>query len=124
MPRKRVAVVGASSQRHKYGNKALRAYLQEGFEVYPVNPHQERVEELLSYPSILDIPVPLDMATFYVPPEVGIRLLDEVRQKGVPEVWLNPGSESPELLQRAEELGLKVIQACSILAIGVSPSDL
>ena len=59
--------------------------------------------------------------SFYVPPRIGLELIDAVARKPAAEVWLNPGSESPELLARAEALGLNVIQACSILDIGQQP---
>lgn len=118
-----VAVIGASTDRRKYGNKAVRAYLQQGWVVYPVNPHADEVEGIKCYASILDIPDPVDRATLYVPPEIGIQVLEEIARKGVKELFVNPGAESPELLQRARELGLQPVVACSILAIGQQPDD-
>jgi predicted CoA-binding protein len=117
-----VAIVGASRDRSKFGNKAVRAYLAQGYTVYPVNPHEQEVEGLSTYPSILDVPGPVDRASFYVPPEIGIALLSDVAKKGVRELFLNPGSESPELMARADELGLNWTLACSIVAIGESPA--
>jgi predicted CoA-binding protein len=117
-----VAIVGASRDRSKFGNKAVRAYLAQGYTVYPVNPHEQEVEGLATYPSILDVPGPVDRASFYVPPEIGIALLSDVAKKGVRELFLNPGSESPELMARADELGLNWTLACSIVAIGESPA--
>jgi predicted CoA-binding protein len=117
-----VAVVGASTDRSKYGNKAVRAFRTTGFDVYPVHPRAKQVEGLAAYPSIDAIPVPrLDRVSFYVPPAVGLEVLDQVARKDVGELWLNPGSESPAVLARAETLGLNVIQACSILAVGEHP---
>ncbi|MHC5542287.1 CoA-binding protein [Singulisphaera rosea] len=121
----RVAVVGASTDRDKYGNKAVRAFLNAGFDVYPINPKAEVIEGLKSYPSLDALPVDhLDRVTLYVPPSVGINVLEQAVRKGVGEVWLNPGSESPELIARAESLGLDVIQACSIIAVGENPAQL
>jgi len=118
-----VAVVGASKNRAKYGNKALRAYLAEGWTVFPVNPNETEIEGLRCYPSVLDIPEPLDRVTLYVPPATGLQLLEEIAQKGCGELYVNPGAESPELLERARTLGLQPILACSILAVGQSPED-
>lgn len=118
-----VAVVGASSNRRKYGNKAVRAYLADGWTVFPVNPNETQVEGLKCYPSVLDIPAQLDRVTLYVPPKIGVQLLDEIAQKGCAELYVNPGAESPELLEKAQALGLQPILACSILAIGQSPAD-
>jgi predicted CoA-binding protein len=118
-----VAVVGASKNRAKYGNKALRAYLAEGWTVFPVNPNETEIEGLRCYPSVLDIPEPLDRVTLYVPPATGLQLLEEIAQKGCGELYVNPGAESPEVLERARALGLQPIFACSILAVGQSPED-
>jgi uncharacterized protein len=121
MPRT-VAVIGASSDHRKFGNKAVRAFHAHGDTVYPVNPHERLIEGLAVYPSVLAIPGPIDMATMYVPPEIGVQILDELARKGVGEVWLNPGSESDALVARARALGLNVIEACSVIGIGDSPS--
>jgi predicted CoA-binding protein len=119
-----IAVIGASTDRSKYGNKAVRAYLRQGYTVYPVNPGADEVEGLKAYPSVRDLPETPDQATFYVPPEVGLKVIEDVAAAGIRRVWFNPGSESPELLRRAAELGLETVVACSILGVGEDPSDL
>src|SRR6478609_5419690 len=98
---KTVAVVGASSDRNKFGNKALRAYQAEGYTVIPINPNEREVEGLKAFSSVLDVPGPIDMATVYVQPDIAMRLLDEFEQKGIPEVWINPGAESDEMMEAA-----------------------
>src|SRR6185369_1156360 len=95
-----VAVIGASNDRHKFGNRAVRAYHQQGYTVVPINPHEAEIEGLKAYPSILDVPGAVDMASFYVPPDIGEAVIAEVAQKGVAEVWLNPGADSDELIAR------------------------
>lgn len=121
MPRT-VAVVGASSDRRKFGNKALRAFQAEGHRVIPINPHESAIEGIRAYASVLDVPDPIDIATVYVQPEVGVRLLPEFERKRIPEIWINPGAESAALLAEATRLKLHVITACSIVAIGRDPS--
>jgi predicted CoA-binding protein len=121
---KTVAVLGASNDRNKYGNKAVRAYLQQGYEVYPVNPNETVIEGLPAFKSIADVPVRPDVVSVYVPPPVVLKLLPQVAAKGCNELWLNPGTESDEVLAQAEQLGLNVVQACSILGLGLSPSRL
>ena len=118
---KTVAVVGASSDRRKFGNKALRAFQAEGHHVIPINPNESEVEGIRAYPSVLDVPEPIDMATVYVQPDVCLALLPEFEQKGIPEIWINPGAESDELLTEARRRKLNVIAACSIVGIGRSP---
>ncbi len=116
-----VAVIGASNDRKKFGNRAVRAYVEQGYTVIPINPHEAEIEGLKTYPSVLDVPGPIDMASFYVPPEIGEQIIDEVARKQIPEVWLNPGAESDELIARARSLSLKPIVACSIVAVGQNP---
>jgi uncharacterized protein len=120
---KTVAVVGASSDRRKFGNKALRAFQAEGYSVVPINPNEAEVEGIRTYRSVLDVPGAIDMATVYVQPEVTLRLLDEFEQKKIPEVWVNPGAEDAAVMAEARRRGLNVVFACSIIGIGRSPSQ-
>jgi predicted CoA-binding protein len=120
---KTVAVVGASNDRSKYGNKALRAFQAEGHTVIPINPNERQVEGLTTYGSVLDVPGPIDMATVYVQPDVAERLLDEFEQKQIPEVWFNPGTETDRLMAEARKRKLNAIFACSIVGIGRSPRE-
>jgi predicted CoA-binding protein len=124
MPAKVVAVIGASNNRSKFGNRAVRAYLEQGYTVVPINPHEQEVEGLKTYASVLDVPGAIDMASFYVQPEVGEQVIGEIARKGIAEVWLNPGAESDELIARARALAIQPIVACSIVAIGRNPYTL
>jgi predicted CoA-binding protein len=119
---KTVAVIGASRNRRKFGNKALRAFEQNGYRVLAINPNETEVEGHRTYASVLDVPDAIDIATVYVHADVGVRIMDDLAQKKIPQIWLNPGADEPEVLARARELGLKVTTACSIIAIGDSPS--
>jgi predicted CoA-binding protein len=121
-PQKTVAVIGASSNRDKFGNKALRAFERRGYRVIPINPNEPEVEGHKTYPSVLDVPEPIDLATVYVPVRPGVTVMEQLAQKGVGEVWLNPGADDHRVVSRAKELGLKIVQHCSIIAIGESPS--
>ncbi|MBI2426520.1 MAG: CoA-binding protein [Candidatus Kerfeldbacteria bacterium] len=119
-----IAIIGASPNRQKFGNKAVRAYVQQGYTVYPVHPSEAMIEGQKAYPTITDVPRTPDFASLYVPPAIGITLLDALAAKGVTTMYVNPGAESAELVARAMELGLKPILACSIRAIGIDPATL
>jgi predicted CoA-binding protein len=116
-----VAVIGASRNRQKFGNRAVRAFLSQGYTVVPINPRESEIEGLKVYRSVLDVPGSIDMASFYVPPDIGERVIDEVARKQIPEVWLNPGAESDALVARARSLSLSPIIACSIIGVGQDP---
>ena len=116
-----VAIIGASSDRNKFGNKALRAFRAQGFTVIPINPNETEVEGERAYASVLDYPGSIDEASVYLPPRYGLRVMDQLKEKGVPVVWLNPGADGPDVVARARELGLDTRVACSILAVGESP---
>ncbi len=120
---KRVAVVGASRDRAKFGNKAVRAFASAGHTVFPVTPNATEVEGLRAYRSVLEVEGPLDMVTVYVPPTVVLQLLDEFAAKQIPEIWLNPGADTDDVLAEARRRKLPVIAACSIMGIGRRPSE-
>lgn len=124
MPRPTVAILGASADRTKFGNKSLRAHLASGYDVFPVNPKGGEIEGLKVYSRLADIPVPLDRVSVYLPPSVALQVLPDVAAKGCRELWLNPGSDSPEVIARARELGLQAICACSIVDLGMWPDEL
>ena len=121
---KTVAVIGASNNRAKFGNKAVRAFQQTGFAVYPVNPAQTVVEGLPCYKTISEVPVRPNLISVYLGPERLLEILPEIAAKGCDELWLNPGTESADVLARARAMGLNPVQTCSILAVGISPSSL
>ncbi len=119
-----VAVIGASADRRKFGNKAVRAFAACGYRVFPIHPTAPEIEGHSAYRSVVDVPVErLDRVSLYLPPQIGIAVLDEIARKAVAELWVNPGAESDALLEKAERLGLNTIFACSIVGLGMSPSE-
>lgn len=119
----RVMVIGASSDPDKFGNKAVRAYLRQGgHEVFPVNPKETEIEGLRCYADVSAVPGPIDRASMYLPAAVSLKVLDALAARGdVAELWLNPGADAAEVVERAQAVGFDPIQACSIVAIGMEP---
>ena len=115
MQKRTAAVIGASSDPRKYGNAAVRTFKERGYEVFPVNPKEQEIEGLRTFATIAEVPVRPEMVSVYLPPPIVIKVLPEIAAKGCDELWLNPGTESPEVMAEAERLGLNVIQACSIV---------
>jgi len=114
-PARTVAVVGASADRSKFSNKAVRACASKEWDVYPINPKGGTIEGLAVFTSIQAVPVPLDRVTMYLPPVVGMKALPSIAAVKPGELWVNPGAESDELLDEARRLGLNPIAACSIV---------
>ena len=116
---KTIAIIGASQDRRKFGNKAVRAFVQQGYQVFPVNPKASFIEGLPVCQTIDTVPVRPEMVSVYLPPEALLRVLPAIAAKGCDELWLNPGTESDAVLAECERLGLNVIQACSIVGVGL-----
>ena len=122
-----VAVIGASTDRRKFGNKAVRAFLRSGYKVVAINPSLAAVggdiEGCDTYGNVVDVPYKIDLATLYVQPHIGRDIVWSLVKKNIPELWVNPGAESPELVELAQQCGMIVREHCSIVAIGESPVD-
>lgn len=118
-----VAILGASADRSKFGNKSVRAHRAAGFQVFPINPKEKSIEGLPCYESLAGVPAKLDRVSVYLPPSVGLVAMAAIAAANPREVWLNPGAESDEVLARGRELGLRMIVGCSIVDLGMSPSQ-
>ncbi|MFN7959547.1 MAG: CoA-binding protein [Holophagaceae bacterium] len=114
------AVVGASVDRSKYGNKVLRCYQQHGREVYPINARAAEVEGLKAYPSLAALPVPVKAISVITPPAITEQVVREAAAAGVTHIWMQPGAESDEAIRSAEAAGLSVIAGgpCLLVVLG------
>lgn len=121
MANRSVAIVGASRDRTKFGNKSVRAHAAKGWDVYPVNPHETEIEGYRCYPTLEAVPAKLDRVSLYLPPSIGVKVLPSIAAIRPTEFFVNPGAESEELLAEAERLGLDPILACSIVDLGTTP---
>ena len=115
------AVVGASTNRAKYGNKVLRVYQQHGRRpVYPINPRATEIEGEPAYPSLAATPELPRSVSIITPPAITEEIVEEAIELGVEHLWMQPGAESPAAVQRAEEAGLGVIAdgSCILVVLG------
>jgi predicted CoA-binding protein len=119
------AVVGASTNREKYGNKVLRAYQQRNLRVYPINPKADRVEGLEAYADLASLPEPVCGVSIITPPKITERVVDEAAAAGVRFVWMQPGAESDEAVRKARAHGMGVIAdgSCFLVVAGYTESE-
>jgi predicted CoA-binding protein len=121
---KTIAVVGASADRRKFGNKCVRAYHEAGYEVFPVHPSEREIEGLPAYANLSEVPAaPLDVISVYLAPPVTLAVLPEIAGAAARRVWFNPGSADGAVLAEARRLGIAARPGCSIVDIGRSPSE-
>jgi len=115
MGQKKFAVVGATDNPQKYGNRIVKNLKNRGYEVYPVNPKLKELEGLACYANLKDIPVKVDVVDFVVPPEVTEEILKQCKELGLNRIWLQPGSESEAAIDYCHENDLKVVHSVCVM---------
>ena len=113
-------VVGASANRAKYGNKVLRCYLQHGRKAIPVNPKEKMIEEIPCVASVSELPAGTESLSIITPPKITERIVEEAIARGIGNLWMQPGAESPRAVAMAEEAGINVIAdgSCLLVVLG------
>jgi uncharacterized protein len=116
------AVVGASRDRTKIGNRVLQAFLQAGRPVYPVNPMSGEIEGLTAYPDLATLPSAVHGLSVVTPPHISEAVVEQAGTLGVKHIWFQPGAESEKAVRRAQELGMNVISGgpCILVVMGYS----
>lgn len=89
-----IAIVGASNNPKKFGNKIMLDLHKAGWCVIPINPKGGKILGATAYPSLLSVPQKIDGVVFVTQPEVTEQVLSDVKQKGISDVWFQPGSDS------------------------------
>jgi predicted CoA-binding protein len=113
-------VVGASPHRHKYGNKVLRCYQQNGRRAIPVNPNERAVEGAACVASVLDLPDDVQSISVITPPPITERVVEQAIRRGIKHVWMQPGAESDKAVADCEAAGINVIAdgSCVLVVLG------
>jgi predicted CoA-binding protein len=118
-----VAVLGASANRAKFGNKSVRAHARAGWRVTPVNPKGGIIEGLPVARSLAEVATPFERVTVYLPPPKSLAILPEIAAAAPREVWFNPGAADARVFAAARALGLNAVDGCSIVDVGFSPAE-
>ena len=113
-------VVGASTNRQKFGNKVLRCYLQNGRKAIPVNPNEPEVEGIPCAATISDLPANALSISMITPPAVTAKLVPLAIEKGIQNIWMQPGAEHPDAVAMCREKGINVIAdgSCVLVIMG------
>lgn len=110
------AIVGASQDRSKYGNRIFRSLRDAGYTVYAVNPNVDEVEGAKAYPTLADLPELPDVVDIVVPPPVTERVVQQVHELGLNRVWMQPGAESQAAIEYCQQHGIQVVyDACAMV---------
>ena len=111
------AVAGASTNRDKYGNKVLRCYMQNDKKVIPINPRAETIEGLPCVASVLDLPDEVASLSIITPPKITEQVVAQAAEKGIKNVWMQPGAESEAAVQFCHDNGINVIADGSCILV-------
>lgn len=114
------AVVGASTNREKYGNKVLRAYQQNNKAVHPINPRAAEIEGLPAYPDLASLPEVPHGVSIITPPAITEQVVRQAVELGVKHIWMQPGAESASAVAYGRENGVNVVGygPCVLVVLG------
>ncbi|HKL49036.1 MAG TPA: CoA-binding protein [Desulfuromonadales bacterium] len=113
-------VAGASTDRNKYGNKVLRCYLQNDRKVVPVNPKADEIEGIRCVDSVKSLPEEVKSLSIVTPPQITEKVVEEAVEKGMENVWMQPGSQSDEAVRLCRDNDINVIAdgSCILVVLG------
>jgi predicted CoA-binding protein len=119
------AVVGASNNRNKYGNKVLRCYMQHNMSVYPVHPQEQLIEELPVFSSVMELPSEVKSVSIITPPSVTEEAVSQAIKRGIKNIWLQPGAESEKAINDCIAHHINVIARgpCILVILGYQEEE-
>ena len=110
------AIVGASNDPSKFGNRVFRSLRGAGYTVYPVNPRGGQIDGVEVYASLADLPESPEVVDMVVPPAVTAKVVEEMQELGLTRVWMQPGAESSAAIAYCHEHGIQVVHdACAMV---------
>jgi hypothetical protein len=110
------AVVGATPNREKYGYKIWKKLLGHGYETYGINPKYDYIQEEKIYTSLKEVPKKIDVIDLVVPSKVSLKTLEEAKELDIDYMWFQPGTYDDKVIEKATELGFKILYNECILA--------
>jgi uncharacterized protein len=110
-----IALIGASNNKEKFGNKLFLNLLNKGFQVVPINPKESKIEGKKAFSSITLVPDKSGLVIFVVPPQIVVSELEKVKNLGIGRVWFQPGSESQEAIDFCEKNSIEYVSNACIM---------
>jgi predicted CoA-binding protein len=115
LAQKKIAVVGVSRKKTKFGNAIYKELKQKGYQVYPINPNMDAFEGNACYPDLLSLPEKVEAVVINVPPVQTEKVVKEAKEAGINKVWLQQGSQSEAAIKFCEENGIDCVSNECIL---------
>lgn len=106
---KSVALIGVSRNKQSYSRTLMKAFVDKGFEVFPVNPNETEIDGLKCYQSITQLPNSIDAAYIIKRKEMAIDLAREVANRGIKKIWIHVKCDAPNIKELCKEFGVTVI---------------
>jgi predicted CoA-binding protein len=118
-----IAIVGATDNPAKYGNRIYRDLKGKGYRVYPVNPTRDTIDGDPAYADLADLPETPDIVNYVVPPPRTLRLLKRAKELGLTRVWVQPGAENADVMAYLNDNGFDYLaNACIMVRSRVQPA--
>ena len=117
-----VALVGATDHPHKYGSIIYRDLKGKGFPIYAVNLHRTTVDGDPAYATLADLPVRPTVVNFVVPPDQTLAALEQARDLGYTDVWVQPGAESARVIEYLDDGGFNYLVGACIMVSAPLPA--
>ncbi|MFO7578047.1 MAG: CoA-binding protein [Pelovirga sp.] len=117
---KAFAVAGASANPAKFGNKIMQCYLDKGYRVIPLHPLEQQIAGVDCLKSVADLPAEVGSLSIVTPPAITEKIVKEAVRKGIRNIWMQPGAQSPAAVQYCEEQGINLIAdgTCVLVRLG------
>lgn len=117
------AIVGVSSSPEKWGHKVYKDLKGAGYKVYPINPKLKKINGDKCYGNLHQLPEKPNVVVTVVPPKVTEKIIEEAAELGIKRIWMQPGSESGEIIEKAEKLGLILMHGLCIMVTRAKLSE-
>jgi hypothetical protein len=116
-------VLGASANRSKFGNKAVRAFHHAGWTVIPVNPRETVIEGIPCVADLGAVGCQPEVLSVYLPPRLVEEMASTIAKLAPAEVWLNPGTSNPQVVESLAHHSLTLVHDCTLIRLGMHPGD-